>query len=113
MTISLSKIAALLGLVSATACSSSGASIDTATCPKTSTLTYESFGKAFVSSYCTECHGNNGGVNLGSAANVKANAAQTFKEAANGNSSMPPSGKKAPSADERLKLGEWLSCGAP
>jgi uncharacterized membrane protein len=99
--------------LSAAACSASGTAIDTAACPTNSTLTYDTFGKAFVSSYCTECHGNSGGVNLGSAASVKTNAAKAFKEAANGNSDMPPSGKKAPSAEERAKLGEWLSCGAP
>jgi hypothetical protein len=29
------------------------------------------------------------------------------------NTAMPPASRPTPSMDERVKLGQWLSCGAP
>lgn len=103
-----SSVSALVGC-------SSGSTIDSASCPTGSTLDYATFGKGFVEKYCSDCHtgsGQQGGVSLEGVGNIQKYKAEAYKEAGGENTSMPPSGKTAPSADERKKFGEWLACGA-
>jgi len=97
-----------------------------ATCPKDSSLSYATFGRDFMAEYCTGCHastlknGARGGApedhNYDSPTGIQAMLEHIEHVAAAGpdakNESMPP-GAPRPSAEERLKLGEWLACGAP
>lgn len=97
------------------------------TCPPGgTTLTAQNFGQPFFQSYCTRCHSStlsgpqrNGapaGLNWDVLETVRAHAGEINEEAGvtagNVNTSMPPS-EPRPTADERRKLAEWLSCGAP
>jgi uncharacterized membrane protein len=97
-----------------------------ATCPPGSDLTYDSFGRQFFSDYCTRCHSTSvtGAArmnapldhNFDTLDGVKQEIEHVDEVAAAGpdstNTLMPPDGKK-PSAEERLKLGEWIACGTP
>lgn len=97
-----------------------------ATCPQGSTLTYDSFGRQFMESYCTRCHASTltGAARMGatafhdfdSLAGVRAVANHIDETAASGpgatNEAMPPNGNK-PSLAEREMLAEWIACGAP
>jgi hypothetical protein len=90
-----------------------------AACPTGSTLTYDSFGKAFFTSYCLRCHGAfslGDMVSFASIDNIRAASRIIDGRAGFGpkamNESMPPSDPK-PTDDERTKLAEWLACGAP
>ena len=69
-----------------------------------STLTYATFGSAFLNRYCDGCHGF-----TQQAAQDEATA---LISAAVTNTYMPPS-TPAPSAAERTEFGVWLTCGAP
>ncbi|MBS2013421.1 MAG: hypothetical protein JST00_11065 [Deltaproteobacteria bacterium] len=112
----------LLGLVASltiaaiagSACGTSGVATG-ATCPPNSTLTYTSFGQAFMQRYCTECHAGKERPDLDSLVNIRANIADIDRTSASGpngtNTSMPED--KDVAATERAKLGEWLACGAP
>jgi uncharacterized membrane protein len=97
-----------------------------ATCPTSSTLTYESFGKPFMEAYCTRCHSS---TLKGAAARHDAPAGHDFdtlegilvvaehvdEYAAAGpaatNRIMPPEAPR-PTDEERAQLGEWLACEA-
>jgi hypothetical protein len=97
-----------------------------ATCPTNSTLTYDNFGKDFMTKYCLRCHSSK----VTGAARMMAPADHNFdtqaeialltehidQYAAAGpastNVKMPLNGTK-PTLDERKKLGEWLACEAP
>ncbi len=85
-------------------------------CPQTgTTLTYENFAQEFFTTWCVRCHGGPNGYSSRSFTDVttiRAQAADIFRNAAMDNTSMPP-GPDDPPKDERDKLGEWLSCGAP
>ncbi len=97
-----------------------------ATCPPTSTLTWENFGRPFVETHCTTCHsvhrsgdarqGALPGTDFDTAENVRAWADPIDRHAAAGslnvNRSMPTT-SPVPSDEERRRLGEWLACGAP
>ncbi len=97
-----------------------------AMCPDDSTLTWDSFGQKFFADYCTRCHsseltgaqrqGAPNDHNFDSVEAVRAEIDHTDEEAAAGpdavNTSMPIGGP-TPTEDERMKLGEWLACGAP
>ncbi len=98
-----------------------------ATCPESSALTYESFGRGFMAAYCTRCHSaslsssdRNGAPsdhNFDTLEGILDTPAEHLDEqAASGpahtNTSMPPDGP-APSLEQRSKLGEWLACGTP
>ncbi len=97
-----------------------------ATCPDDSALTYQSFGQAFVQSYCLRCHsstqpaeGRQGApsdTNFDTLLQIRSHAEHIDEGAAAGPSStnelMPPAGPR-PSDQERSRLGEWLACGAP
>lgn len=97
-------------------------------CPPGSTLTYESFGRTFMTSYCTSCHaaGLVGAARQGAPSDHNLDALESIRdtgaehldaEAAAGtlrvNQAMPPVGSPAPTESERLALGEWLACGMP
>jgi cytochrome c5 len=85
--------------------------------------TYDSFGRAFMESYCTRCHSStlSGAARQGAPADhdfdtylgVIAVADHVDEHAAAGptivNEEMPPSAPK-PTLEERRKLGAWLAC---
>lgn len=92
-------------------------------CPDGSSLTYESFGAAFMETYCVRCHSSmNAGVarkgapedhDFDTLAGILAAAEHIDEVAAAGpartNREMPPSAPK-PSDAARKQLGEWLAC---
>lgn len=93
------------------------------TCPDTSTLTYESFGKPFMEKYCTKCHASTliGDARQGaplfhdfdSLEGILPVADHVDQKAAAGpaatNELMPAVDPK-PTLEERKQLGEWLAC---
>ena len=97
-----------------------------ATCPSGSTLTYTTFGQAFMEAYCTRCHSSQlkGPDRQGAPLlhdfdtlnGIKICVGHIDETAASGpastNTSMPPSAP-TPTAAERTQLGEWLACGIP
>jgi len=97
-----------------------------ASCPPGSTLTWDSFGQAFMTRYCTRCHARTltGADRQGAPSfhdfdtvfGVRAVRVHIDETSAAGpaavNTSMPPDGER-PSMAERLQLGEWLACQAP
>lgn len=97
-----------------------------AVCPQNSELSYETFGRAFMQSYCLTCHtAERGGAarhgapsdhNFDTLDEIHEHAHHIALAAAAGpdavNMAMPP-GQDGPSRAERLLLGEWLACGAP
>ena len=106
-------------LVLLVACDPAPVTIDQYTCTGT-TLTYDSFGAAFLDAHCNGCHSAAAGERHGAPESfrfdtldeVHLHAARIFVRAAGPNTSMPP-GPYDPPADERDRLAEWLSCGAP
>lgn len=90
-------------------------------CPSDSMLSYETFGRAFFTSYCLRCHsttrtgqdrsGAPPGTNFDTLDEISARKDVIWSVAADGNTLMPAAGS-APSADERRLLGDWLACGA-
>jgi hypothetical protein len=101
--------------ITAAACGGgSGGSSTGSTCPNGSTLTFANFGQAFIQNNCIGCHSNRSPV-LTTQADVQAARSDIDRVAAAGpdatNTSMPQD--HAVSTDQRLKLGEWLACGAP
>ena len=90
-------------------------------CPPEGTkLTYESFGATFVGTNCQNCHGQPESARKGAPPNFDFGSGQSirdhrdriFERAAGSNDSMPPGPDDIPE-EERDKLAEWLSCGAP
>jgi uncharacterized membrane protein len=98
-----------------------------ATCPQSGGPTEQTFGRAFLESYCLSCHGASvtgparGGapedMNFDTLEEVREHAEHMDTHAAAGpsatNTDMPPSSSPQPTQEERRKLGEWLACGAP
>ena len=98
-----------------------------ATCPTESTLSYATFGEAFMSQYCTSCHSSSlsGAARNGAPSDHNFDTLDAIRDvgadhidraAAAGpdyvNTVMPPSGQEPqPSEEERRLLGEWLACG--
>lgn len=101
------------------ACDPAPLTIDEYPCTGT-TLTYDSFGAAFMDAHCNGCHSAGAGDRHGAPESfrfdtldeIHAHAARIFVRAAGPNTSMPP-GPVDPPADERDRLAEWLACGAP
>jgi len=93
----------------------SGSGGSGATCPSTSTLTYDNFGRGFFANYCDRCHTNGISPTLMTQAQIQAQRTAIDLNAAAGpngvNTLMPESGT-APTEAERRQLGEWLACGA-
>ncbi len=95
------------------------------TCPPTSSLTYDTFGRAFMESYCTRCHSSTltgdarndapAGHDFDTLEGILAVAEHVDQYAAGGpagiNTAMPPTDPR-PSEAERRQLGEWLACEA-
>ncbi|MFO0729172.1 MAG: cytochrome c [Myxococcota bacterium] len=83
------------------------------------TLTYESFGRDFLASWCQRCHGAAGPYRKGAPSNydfgtqrdAQAWAPRIFARSAMSNTTMPPGPDDPPEAD-RKKLADWLACGA-
>jgi hypothetical protein len=86
-----------------------GTKADAGTGGACSALTYESFGKGFITTYCASCH-SAGDFVLTSLANIKKFKAD-IKEQAVDSKRMPQKGAKQPTDAERAKLGQWLDCG--
>lgn len=98
-----------------------------AVCPTTGAPTAADFGRAFLEAHCLSCHsasvtgaareGAPPGVDFDTAEAVRqwADAIDTHSAAGPSavNTAMPPASRPAPTMDERVKLGQWLSCGAP
>lgn len=97
-----------------------------ATCPEDSTLTWDSFGKNFMETYCTRCHatsvtgsarqGAPSDHNFESAALVREQLEHIDQQSAAGPdavNTLMPIGSPTPTESERQQLGEWLACGAP
>jgi uncharacterized membrane protein len=121
----------LLALAGAASCGSSdtpagageAGKASGATCPSGNTLTYDSFGRNFMQTYCTRCHstaltgaarqGAPDDHNFDTLAGILDMPDHIDHEAAAGpaavNTAMPPDGAK-PSAAERQQLGQWLAC---
>lgn len=117
------KIPALLSLallvaggVSVSACGDDPGVATGSTCPSDSALTYENFGQAFFQTNCLACHGSKGpeSPKFDTVEQIRANKTAIDQEAAAGpagvNTKMPEGSSVAEA--ERLKLGEWLACGA-
>jgi uncharacterized membrane protein len=95
-----------------------------ATCPDGSTLTYDNFGKEFMTKYCTTCHGEQvtganrmmapADHNFDTLAEIDLLKKHIDEMAGSGpsatNRTMPKADPK-PTDDERKKLSEWLACG--
>jgi hypothetical protein len=90
-------------------------------------ITYENFGKKFMTDYCLRCHGaevtceDRMGApidhNFDNLAEIDLLREHIDQKAAKGpdgppNTSMPPSDPK-PTDEEREKLGIWIACGVP
>ncbi len=96
------------------------------TCPTPQTLTYDNFGRDFVSRYCLACHsGSVKGAdrrgapddhNFDDIDQIRGLREHMDQKAAAGpaatNSDMPRADPR-PTLEERKKLGEWLACNAP
>lgn len=117
MRLALPILAFVVALASVVACKNSGEATGS-TCPTSSTLTYENFGKTFMTTYCTDCHSSTGKSEppiLDNITSIRSSISAIDKSAASGpdssNDSMPEGFDVA--EGERQKLGEWLACGAP
>ena len=112
-------------LIVITACTSAPSS--GASCPTRNPPTYDSFGRAFMTAYCTGCHsraatnrhGAPPGLDFDTEAQIQRHRTAIDAEAARGpdadNTDMPDlSGpvRTPPSSAERSKLGQFLACEA-
>lgn len=86
-----------------------GASGDGGACA----LTYENFGKQFMTTYCVSCHSGAAAkhnVQLDTLAGVQKNKTQVKRQAVT--TTVMPEANPKPMSAERQKLGQWLDCGA-
>lgn len=109
-------------------CSSEGVLGDEtgATCVPDTALTYENFGKEFMTQYCVRCHASNlsGAARQGAPADhdldslpairgIREHVDQTAGASDTvTNDTMPPDGLK-PSPQERKDLATWIACDLP
>jgi len=97
--------------LAASGCAQNGLGDPTgSTCPADSTLTYQSFGQAFMEDHCARCHGD-----FSTQEGVQTSLDRIDRAAAAGPDAMNsymPDGEDLSEGD-RKKLGEWLACGAP
>ncbi len=105
----------------AAGCAANAMPIDDYPCPPEGTqLTYESFGKTFLDTYCNRCHNASEGHRSGAPesyrfdtlGDVHEHRDRIFIRAAASNVTMPP-GVDDPPEEAREQLAQWLSCGAP
>ena len=111
MTTTHRAVAALLAGAALAGCMSMAeqTDVDTVTCPRGSTLTYDNLGAPFVAEHCLGCHTTEAPV-LTSQAQLVASSAAILDDAVY-TTAMPADA--AVSDDERALFGEWLACGAP
>lgn len=97
-----------------------------ATCPPSSTLSYETFGREFFQTYCLRCHSSSvvepqregapDDHNFDTRAEIETMREHIDLSAAAGpnatNELMPVSDPR-PTLEERRRLAEWLACRAP
>ncbi len=134
------KLALWMTTLLATACGDSVFGPPTeATCPPDSTLTYESFGQAFMEKYCTSCHAEdlrgterNGAPSFhdfDTLFGIRAVSDHIDETAGAGpaatNTGMPPEECPStpggplnrdcpkPTLAERKQLANWIACGMP
>lgn len=109
---------ALLGVV--VACADAPLPLEDYPCPDGGTqLTYESFGRTFLATYCNNCHNASEGKRSGAPESyrfetlddVRRHEQRIFVRSAATNVTMPP-GPDDPPAEAREQLAEWLACGA-
>ena len=102
-------------------CAANAMPIEDYQCPPAGTqLTYESFGRAWLDTYCNRCHNASEGHRSGAPESyrfetlddVHEHIDRIFVRAAASNTTMPP-GPDDPSPEVREQLAEWLACGAP
>ena len=114
-------VVALLCLLGVSACGLFYSELDSYPCPpQGTTLRYGNFGAPFMDSHCQSCHGSQsidrrgapGEFIFDSVEQIQRHRARIFVRSAAGNDSMPP-GPDDPSEEDRIKLAEWLACGAP
>lgn len=94
--------------------------LESHTCPTSSAVTYDDFGKQFFDTWCQSCHAaaqteRNGApddVFFDTRDDIYRLRVQVYDQAAGSNGSMPI-GPHGPSDADREKLADWLSCGAP
>ncbi|MGZ3421396.1 MAG: hypothetical protein ACXVEF_17505 [Polyangiales bacterium] len=110
---SFSLVAVLVHLVALMGCSSqaksTGITESDIACPTDSTLTYENFAKPLVEGKCLSCHSGNQQPNLSTQGSLVVNKTKILAVAVY-TDDMPREGSMT--ADERTKLGQWISCGA-
>lgn len=97
-----------LALSACTSTSSTGITSSDLTCD--SSLTYASFGSDFIATNCLSCHASKENPRLSTQTEVRANASRILDQAVYSDA-MPQDSSMA-NAD-RIKLGQWLACGAP
>jgi uncharacterized membrane protein len=106
----------------AAACGDSTSSNGDASCTAADAPTYETFGQAFMTDYCSSCHSASvtGTARLGAPpedvfdtlAQIQGNTEELAHEVES--KAMPfPTAKKFPTDAERALFTQWMSCGAP
>lgn len=90
-------------------------------CPNGTYLTYENFGGAFLSTYCTSCHHSSLSEgerydapltsNFDSAYLAQVWRAEILMHVAGETPTMPPN--RFVTTEEQREFSEWLNCGAP
>lgn len=97
-----------------------------ARCPDVDPPSWEGFGRAFLEQYCNRCHAVAvvGGAREGAPVGADFDTVEAVRAAAEHldlmagmgpqahNDAMPPDGAM-PTHEERMRLAEWLACGAP
>lgn len=116
---------AILGMLVLAACSDPPEGEDTgSTCPPADKPDYATFGTAFFSTYCLDCHSQTLSgedrhdapvtINFDTRSLVRENTSNIDKQAAWGpnahNTLMPPEGEPQPTDAERIRLGEYIAC---
>lgn len=110
--------ARLLALALAVPACTDTLTLDEMACPpEGTTLTYATFGAAFLDDHCNGCHTDSSSgapraFRFDTHDEVRTHAARIFERAAGPNVTMPP-GPDDPPAEQRDQLAEWLACGAP
>ncbi len=87
-----------------------GIDTSTLTCPPTSTLSYESYGKPAFEQYCLSCHAAKQSPRFNTVEEIRAKRSAILHAAVA--TTQMPDGADMPIEERRL-LGEWLTCGAP
>ncbi|MBK8691786.1 MAG: hypothetical protein IPN17_05635 [Deltaproteobacteria bacterium] len=81
-----------------------------ATCPTSSTLTYDNFGRQFFATYCDRCHAAGTRPALNTLALIQANS--TAIDSWPRRPPSPRCPRVAHPPRPTRQLGEWLACGA-